>query len=50
MRVEIKIDRGNEKSLPRDGLHQIAQELKNVLIKNTWVPRLLLDLPLQQIL
>ncbi len=30
MRVEIKIDRRNEKSLPRDGLHQIVQELKNV--------------------
>lgn len=27
MRVEIKIDRRNEKSLPLDGLHQIAQEL-----------------------
>ena len=33
MRVEIKIDRRNEKSLPRDGLHQIAQELKKRLNK-----------------
>ena len=33
MRVEIKIDGRNEKSLPRDGLHQIAQELKKRLNK-----------------
>jgi DNA-damage-inducible protein I len=50
MRVEIKIDRRNEKSLPRDGLHQIAQELKKRLNKKYVVPRLLLDLQQQQIL
>ena len=33
MRVEIKIDRRNEKSLPPDGLQQIAQELKKRLNK-----------------
>ncbi len=33
MRIEIKIDRRNEMSLPPDGLQQIAQELKKRLNK-----------------
>lgn len=33
MRVEIKIDRRNEKSLPSDGLEQIDRELKKRLNK-----------------
>ncbi|AMH18701.1 DinI family protein [Hafnia paralvei] len=33
MRVEIKIDRRNEKSLPSDGLVQIDRELKKRLNK-----------------
>lgn len=35
MRVEIKLDRRNVESLPPDGLQQIAQKLKNVLVKST---------------
>lgn len=34
MRVEIKIDRRNEKSLPLGSLQKIALRLKNVLIRN----------------